>query len=140
MDVLATLLEDEGHIALRAHDGAGALAIAERERPDHILSEVMMPHLGGLELAARLLAWGDSPIPPVILLSAVPPPPLPSPIVFIRKPFDLDTLLAAVDRLLDPACAAWPPVRSPFGRQRRDLTPYRTAARLRPDSASATRA
>ena len=43
VDLLATLLEDEGFTVLRAYDGAQALAIAERERPDLILSDVMMP-------------------------------------------------------------------------------------------------
>jgi CheY-like chemotaxis protein len=102
VDLLATLLEDEGHTVFRAYDGVAALAIAVRERPTLILSDVMMPHLTGLELVARLRAWEDGSGPPVILLSAVASPlsPLPPRTMFIAKPFDLDAVLAAVAALL----------------------------------------
>ncbi len=103
VDLLATLLEDEGFTVLRAYDGAEALAIAERERPDLILSDVMMPRLSGIELVARLRTWEDGSSPPVILMSAVTAPPrLPPRTIFIPKPFDLDTVLVAVAALLAP--------------------------------------
>jgi DNA-binding response OmpR family regulator len=97
--LLVAVLEDDGYRVRRAADGAVALALLERERADLLLTDNMMPRLGGLALIARLRA-ADS-IMPTILMSAVAlaPPPAP-PTVFLPKPFDLDDLLSAVARLL----------------------------------------
>ncbi len=51
-------------------EGAAALASARRDRPDLILSDVMMPRLGGFELLAAVRADPGLREIPVILLSA----------------------------------------------------------------------
>ncbi|HWG75844.1 MAG TPA: ATP-binding protein [Steroidobacteraceae bacterium] len=51
-------------------DGEQALAAAHRERPDLIISDVMMPHVGGLELLQALRADEALCEVPLILLSA----------------------------------------------------------------------
>lgn len=53
IDLLATVLEDDGEI-LFATSGMAALAIAEAERPDIVLLDVVMPDLDGYEVCRRL--------------------------------------------------------------------------------------
>lgn len=98
VDLLATLLEDEGYRVLRAFNGIEALRHLERERPALLLTDNMMPQMSGLELVHHLHANPRLAVP-VIMMSAValiPPPP----IVFVRKPFDLDGLLATIQAQL----------------------------------------
>jgi len=60
LGALAALLELESDIAVvaRARDGREALALALQERPDVVLTDIEMPHLSGLELAAELKRQG----------------------------------------------------------------------------------
>jgi two-component system, NarL family, response regulator DesR len=53
---LSALLKLEGDFEVRAEvgDGVAALAAVERERPDLLLTDIEMPNLGGLELAAKV--------------------------------------------------------------------------------------
>ena len=92
---LTDLLTAEGYAVRCAPDGAAALTDVLRARPDLVLSDVQMPRLDGLALAARLRPLGV----PVVLMSAsffVAVPDLP----FVGKPFDLVALLDAVARAL----------------------------------------
>ena len=50
-DTLAEILENAGFEALSAHDGWEALALAERLRPNWVISDVLMPRMNGVELA-----------------------------------------------------------------------------------------
>jgi PAS domain S-box-containing protein len=54
--MLGNLLGYKGHRVLEAADGAGALALARRERPDLVVTDVVMPRVDGLELVRRLRA------------------------------------------------------------------------------------
>jgi PAS domain S-box-containing protein len=57
---LAMLLEFAGHEIFRAHDGAEAVSVAERARPDIVLMDVGLPILSGYEACRRIRAqpWG----------------------------------------------------------------------------------
>jgi len=57
-------LEAAGFEVIVAETGSEALAACERERPDLVLLDVMLPDLGGFEVAERL---GDV---PVVFISA----------------------------------------------------------------------
>jgi PAS domain S-box-containing protein len=59
---LALLLQMAGHETSRAHDGPGALAAAEKERPEVILLDIGLPTLNGYEVGRRIRAqpWGAS--------------------------------------------------------------------------------
>jgi two-component system sensor histidine kinase/response regulator len=117
-DVIAILLEDEGYRVLRAKNGAEALALAEGERPDLVLSDVMMPLLSGLELARELRNRENGYGPPIILCSAVPPPrDLPARTVFVAKPFDIEALTATVHTLLAQTAGTSPADAAPETRQ-----------------------
>ncbi len=51
-------LEDDIAVVARARDGAEALQLAERLEPDVVLTDIEMPRVTGLELAARLVERG----------------------------------------------------------------------------------
>jgi PAS domain S-box-containing protein len=58
------------HRVIAAADGEAALALARAERPDLVLSDVMMPRLDGFGLVNALRGDADTAGVPVILLSA----------------------------------------------------------------------
>lgn len=54
VDLIRLTLEDERITVVDAFDGASALALAERLRPDLIFLDVHLPDVSGLEVCARL--------------------------------------------------------------------------------------
>lgn len=100
VDLLATLLEDEQYRVLRAYDGEQAFLAVEHERPNLIITDVMMPRLTGTELARRIRAKEPAPPTPIILMSAVRQPPTIPDTHYLAKPFDIDQVLDLVERLL----------------------------------------
>lgn len=97
--ILTDVLVSEGYRVLDASDGAAALDLVEREQPDLLLTDNMMPQLAGVDLIARIYARQGQELP-IILLSAAPPGPVPTPARFLAKPFDLTQLLGLVRNLL----------------------------------------
>ncbi len=64
------LLLDPHYAVREAGNGAEALEVLARERPDIVLSDVMMPRMDGLALCRRLRADARLASLPVVLLSA----------------------------------------------------------------------
>jgi two-component system response regulator DesR len=62
LGALSALLEMEGDIQVvgRAADGEAALEHVRREKPDVLISDIEMPRLTGIDVAARLKAEGSS--------------------------------------------------------------------------------
>ncbi|MBI5441236.1 MAG: response regulator [Deltaproteobacteria bacterium] len=67
---LKTLLGYYGHRLLEAADGSAALALARSERPDLIISDIVMPTMDGLEFVRRLRAEEGLETTPVIFYTA----------------------------------------------------------------------
>ncbi len=63
-------LEAEGMEVVEAPDGPTGLEVAERERPDAILLDVMMPGLDGWSVAEQLLEKEDMRQIPIVFLTA----------------------------------------------------------------------
>ena len=63
-------LSSKGFDVIEASDGLTAVEIAEREQPDLILLDVMMPVLDGYEACRRLKANPATKDIPVVMLSA----------------------------------------------------------------------
>jgi diguanylate cyclase (GGDEF)-like protein len=51
---IVTLVTDRGHRALEAADGAEALALARKERPDLVICDILMPTMDGYEFVRQL--------------------------------------------------------------------------------------
>jgi two-component system response regulator ResD len=66
--VVVRYLEDAGFDTFEAEDGLAARELLERESPNVVVLDVMMPRLGGLELCSWIRARSDV---PVILLTAL---------------------------------------------------------------------
>lgn len=104
-DVLSAytmLFEFRGFRVRTAANGAEALALARRERPDIVVSDYMMPVMNGADLCVALRADATLRSIPFILASAgilakdVRPPYD----VFFRKPVPFDTLLETIKQLI----------------------------------------
>jgi len=63
-------LEREGYRVLIARDGETGLQMIDRERPDLILLDLLLPQLDGLEVCRRLKQHSTSRQTPVIMLTA----------------------------------------------------------------------
>ncbi len=101
VDLLATLLEDEGYAVLRAYDGEQAFAAAQHDRPQLIITDVMMPRMSGTELAMKVRAQEpNGAATPIILMSAVSNPAQIPNTIYLAKPFDIDHVLELVTLLI----------------------------------------
>jgi CheY-like chemotaxis protein len=68
-EALAFLIEDVGYIARIAHNGREALASIIESKPDLIITDLMMPQMGGEELLHTVRERGYTTLP-IILMSA----------------------------------------------------------------------
>jgi CheY-like chemotaxis protein len=102
---VAELLADDGYQVRLAMHGGQALDVVDKEPPDLVLSDVMMPVLNGKELCQRLKARDDTRHIPVILMTSAGQKAVDGAgaDAFIAKPFDLDDLEALVRRWLPVA-------------------------------------
>jgi CheY-like chemotaxis protein len=99
LDMLRTVLHEEGFPVIGANNGAAALYLLQRTPVALVLTDFMMPGLSGLELAERLHHDPRTATLPVILMSAFPPPDGETRVAaVIGKPFALDDLLRLVRR------------------------------------------
>ena len=95
-DLEQELLEREGFRTLRAYSGTEALLLLEKEQPDLVLLDLMLPGLSGEELLPRLQGV------PVIVVSAKPAVEdkvallLGGAADYITKPFENAELLARI--------------------------------------------
>ncbi len=66
-EVVSIYLQRAGYQVIVAGDGQAALEALERQPPDLVVLDLMLPKVDGLEIARRLRAQGDTPI---IMLTA----------------------------------------------------------------------
>lgn len=95
-NMLETVLEKEGYAVARAYSGTEALLLLEKQRPDLILLDLMLPGLSGEEVLSRIRDI------PVIVLSAKAAVQdkvevlLSGAADYLTKPFAVDELLARI--------------------------------------------
>ncbi len=105
VESLRLALESRGFEVLVARDGNQGLAMAEREDPDLLILDMMMPKRSGFLVLERLRRSHPNPLP-VIMITANEGSrhkayaEMLGVSDYIRKPFAMDRLLASVDRVL----------------------------------------
>ncbi len=60
--LVATYLEKEGYLPLVENDGAQGLSVAQTEKPDLIILDLMLPGMDGLDICRRLRQESNVPI------------------------------------------------------------------------------
>lgn len=105
IESLRLALEAKGYTVMVARDGNQGLALTEREDPDLVILDMMMPKRSGFLVLEKLRRTRENP-PRIIMITAnegsrhkayaemlgVDD--------YLRKPFPMDRLLASVERLI----------------------------------------
>ena len=105
IESLRLALEAKGYTVMVARDGNQGLAVTEREDPDLVILDMMMPKRSGFLVLEKLRRTRENP-PRIIMITAnegsrhkayaemlgVDD--------YLRKPFPMDRLLASVERLI----------------------------------------
>jgi CheY-like chemotaxis protein len=68
--IVKTILEVKGYVVQSAYSGQEVLGLLEKQKPDLIILDVMMPQMDGLEVLTRLKGDTGTASIPVILLTA----------------------------------------------------------------------
>ena len=92
-------LERAGYEIVEAGHGAAALERVQESPPDLVVTDLMMPVMGGRELIQRLRADPETASIPILILSANSRLVLGEADAMLSKPFDLDDLLEQVHTL-----------------------------------------
>ncbi|MBO0350998.1 hybrid sensor histidine kinase/response regulator [Phormidium pseudopriestleyi FRX01] len=103
--LVKTILEEEGYDITQADSGYVALAQIDESPPDLVLLDIMMPGMDGYEVTRRIRDNKKLPFIPILLITAHDQPSVVEGLDlgaddFIRKPVELDELLARVRSLL----------------------------------------
>jgi two-component system, chemotaxis family, chemotaxis protein CheY len=108
-DVVQLALTDEGYVVETAPNGASALELAERARPDLILLDMRMPVMDGWAFA-RTYRERPGPHAPIVVLTASRMAAEWAAEVaaqgYVGKPFDLEEVLTAVAHHVRPPGSA----------------------------------
>jgi len=108
LQLMRGLLSKAGYAVLTAEDGREGFAIAKRERPDLVISDVSMPEMNGLEFCRHVRADTELKSVPILLVSALQKDT--QDVVaglragaddYLEIPFDSTRLIAKVSRLLE---------------------------------------
>ncbi|MEO8377178.1 MAG: response regulator [Candidatus Sumerlaeota bacterium] len=71
IEIVRALLSTKGHDVITAGGGEEGLALAEKERPDLIITDLMMPRVSGLEVIKQLKRNARLRTTPIVVISAL---------------------------------------------------------------------
>ncbi len=103
LSMIQSILEDEGYRVQSSTNGREALAALKASKPDLFITDVMMPHMSGLEVISQVNEDPKLKDLPRILMSAVRTDIDDAALkhgTFLRKPFSIEQLIAAVSKLM----------------------------------------
>jgi CheY-like chemotaxis protein len=106
LEALMTIFEMEGYDVTGKAKGSDGLDEALRHPPDLLISDINLPEISGLEITRKLRTTPQTTFIPIILITANNEPELQQRSIeaganmLLRKPFNIDDLLAAAQQLL----------------------------------------
>lgn len=107
VDVLSSVLDDEGYSTEGALDGRAALVALGRRRADLVVLDTMMPVMDGVATLQAMRADAGLAKIPVIMMTAMgwfpAGPQVPVAQAYLFKPFDLEVLIRHVESLIGPS-------------------------------------
>lgn len=111
VESMRTVLENKGYRVLVARDGNAGLTVAERENPDLIVLDMMMPKKSGFLVLEKLKGRPGGLIPTVMItgnegsrhrayaeMLGVRD--------YLRKPFAMEKLVKSIEKILEGPAAA----------------------------------
>src|SRR5262249_40490700 len=109
-EVIRDVLEDNGYQVIRVTNGAEALDVLDRLRPDAVVLDLLMPVMHGWDfMEAYIEKTGGQPIP-IVVVSVNPALPRSFDRLgvyrVVAKPFDVADLAEAVDAATQPPTPA----------------------------------
>jgi DNA-binding response OmpR family regulator len=115
IESMRTVLEAKGYRVMVARDGNAGLTVAERENPDLVILDMMMPKKSGFLVLEKLKGRPGGLIPTIMItgnegsrhrayaeMLGVRD--------YIRKPFAMEKLVKSVEQILEKAAATDPKV------------------------------
>lgn len=106
IELIRRLLEPRGHLLVIARTGQDGIKSAQRDRPDLILMDMIMPGMHGLEATIKLKEDQATEEIPIIALTIMSSPKFVQEcyhagvIGYIKKPYDPKVLLESVERVV----------------------------------------
>ena len=100
-EALEEILADEGYLVRAAKNGEQALEFCRLGPPPHlILLDLLMPVMDGFEFARRKASDPElSRVPVCVMTASGPDAPMPKAEAILRKPLEVDELIAVVKSL-----------------------------------------
>jgi two-component system, chemotaxis family, chemotaxis protein CheY len=107
--VIADVLDDRGYRVVGASNGVEALEQFDRERPDAVVLDLLMPVMHGWEFMETYFEKTDGQAVPIVVVSVNPLLPRSynrfGVTQCVGKPFQVDELVEAVEEALHPVAA-----------------------------------
>lgn len=103
--VLEIALREAGYDVVLANNGADGMKLLETIKPALIISDIMMPHMDGVETFGRLRERLQDEGIPILILTALNRKPWFSELedegaVIMQKPFEVDELISLIGTIL----------------------------------------
>ncbi|MBI4417234.1 MAG: response regulator [Ignavibacteriales bacterium] len=106
VDVLATVLQEEGFVVRKSTSAEEALKVLPGFRPDLIISDIRLPAMDGFSMLENIRSDKKNPPVPFICLTALDDSVSEQraktlgATAYVTKPFDIDDLVKLVKRIL----------------------------------------
>ena len=104
-ELLREVLGDEHHDVVLAINGRQGLELVAKEQPDLVFMDFMMPVLNGAAMLKAMTADPSMAQIPVVIMSSLPEATISERaeghVAFVRKPFQIETILAITATALD---------------------------------------